>query len=217
MTRALGSRLVRNLGLAQLLILATLLFAAMAMPAWAHGDELHGDEPVAAHDMAGEMTAEMPTELTAEMMQEMASQEPPAFSLSKVLRNLHPATVHFAIALFVVAATTQVIAMRSPSRDLDAAIRIMVIAGGAGAVIAAVFGWIHTGLWFAGDITMQGHRWLGSILAVVGGGMAIAAWQKLGNPAVMKSLVIIMALAVLVQSFLGGELGHGVGHMFAGT
>ena len=52
------------------------------------------------------------------------------------------------------------------------------IGDAGGAVIAAIFGWIHTGLWFGGDTAMQLHRWNGMLIAVLGVVLAALAHRR---------------------------------------
>src|SRR3546814_3320287 len=92
-----------------------------------------------------------------------------------VLKKLHPATIHFPIALFLMAAATELFVMRRKGAGLESAVRVLVYGGAIGAVVAVLFGWIHTGLWFGGDTVMQVHRWTGMLIAVLGIEMAYLA------------------------------------------
>ncbi|MDF1835124.1 MAG: hypothetical protein P1U62_09625 [Alteraurantiacibacter sp. bin_em_oilr2.035] len=131
-----------------------------------------------------------------------------------LLRNLHPATVHFAIALFVVAGLTEAVGVFHPSTEFEGTVRIMVMAGAAGAIIAAVFGWIHTGLWLGGDGTMQLHRWIGMAIALVGTAAAIVANNRPQSRTLLRAALIILTIAIVAQGYLGGELAHGAGHLW---
>src|SRR3546814_5558009 len=84
------------------------------------------------------------------------------------LKSLHPATVHFPIALLLMAALTELFVMVRRTPEREAAVKIMIYGGAAGAVVAALFGWIHTGPWFGGDTVMQLHRWNGMLIAALG-------------------------------------------------
>ena len=202
----LSERLVR--WLAALLLACA---AISAQPALAHGEEPHSEKEErqqASEDREGSDAAEADVE-GAEPAADM-----PDRSLGMLLSNLHPATVHFAIALFLVAGLTELVGLARPSPGLDAAVRVMVLAGAIGAVVAALFGWIHTGLWFGGQQVMQTHRWLGTGIAVVG---VIAAWLYRDTDryrTIARLILFALAIAVLVQGWLGGELAHGAGHLF---
>ncbi|MEW4467005.1 DUF2231 domain-containing protein [Parasphingorhabdus sp. JC815] len=130
-----------------------------------------------------------------------------------VLKALHPATVHFPIALFLMAALTELVIIARKGTGLEPAVRVLVYGGAAGAVVSAIFGWIHTGLWFGGDAAMQVHRWNGMLIAVLGLAMAYLASRALANRTPLRAAIFAMAALVLVQGFLGGELAHGANHL----
>jgi uncharacterized membrane protein len=201
------------------------LFASLALifsatVAFAHGDEKHGDEAnrpavttaVAAqpgHDMEAMGTAAVSSGTT----QSHDAEQVDSNGIVGALKSLHPATVHFPIALFLMAALTELFVMSRRTPEREAAVKIMIYGGAAGAVVAALFGWIHTGLWFGGDTVMQLHRWNGMLSAALG---LISAWIAYRNPqsriALRLTLFLIAAL-LIVQGFMGGELAHGLNHL----
>ena len=185
----------------------------LATGAQAHGDEKH-DEAEAELSMSA--AAETPGDGVSVQEAELESHDEvsEAVGVSKVLKNLHPATVHFPIALLLVAALVQAAALARGSARLENAVRVMAVAGGVGATVAAVFGWIHTGIWTGGDATMQLHRWIGSALGLAG---PVIAWLALKPEAgrwAYITLLFAAALAVIVQGYLGAELSHGAGHLW---
>src|SRR3546814_11996015 len=97
-----------------------------------------------------------------------------------VLKKLHPATIHFPIALFLMAAATELFVMRRKGAGLESAVRVLVYGGAIGAVLAILFGWIHTRLWFGGDTVIQVYRWHRMIRAEIG---RESVWDK-GEPVV---------------------------------
>ena len=129
------------------------------------------------------------------------------------LKKLHPATIHFPIALFLMAAATELFVMRRKDAGLESAVRVLVHGGAIGAVVAVLFGWIHTGLWFGGDAVMQVHRWNGMLIAVLGLAMAYLASRASASRTALRAAIFAMAALVLVQGFLGGELAHGANHL----
>ncbi len=199
-------------------LLLLLLFGAsvLAAPATsAHGEETHEEEPTA--QSVEEPVTEPEQDLAVggragESVDTGAADEAAGFLT--ILKNLHPASVHFAIALFLVAAAAELVQLARPSEKLQAAVDVMCIAGGAGAVLAAIFGWLHTGFWFGGETSMQIHRWLGSGLALVGAILAISVGRGGTNRNIQRVLLVSLAIAVLVQGYLGGELAHGAGHLW---
>ena len=82
-----------------------------------------------------------------------------------------------------------------------------------GGVLAALFGWIHTGLWFGGDFVMQVHRWNGMLVAVLGIAAAWIAYRASGSRAALRALLFPIAALLIVQGFMGGELAHGLNHL----
>ncbi|MFB0611188.1 DUF2231 domain-containing protein [Aurantiacibacter poecillastricola] len=199
------------------------LLLVMSLPAFAHGEEPHDEQPEASETAGTEQAAHhggeettSPAEVSGGMSDPgVLPDPPPDASIGTLLTNLHPATVHFAIALFLVAGIVEGIAVLRPSPRLLAATDVMLVAGGAGAVIAALFGWIHTGLWLGGDATMQVHRWIGTGLAIIGAGLAVLGWKGPENRNLLRAVLVIVVIAVLLQGYLGGELGHGAGHLWA--
>src|SRR3546814_14826531 len=77
------------------------------------------------------------------------------------------------------AALTELFVMVRRTPEREAAVKIMIYGGAAGAVVAALFGWVHTGPWFGGDTVMQLHRWNGMLIAALG---MVAAWNGFRNP-----------------------------------
>ena len=130
-----------------------------------------------------------------------------------VLKKLHPATIHFPIALFLLAALAELFVMAGRGAAAEPAVRVLIYGGAAGAVVAALFGWIHTGLWFGGDAIMQFHRWNGMLIAALGLALAALAYRPREGRALLRTGLFAMAALILLQGFLGGELAHGPDHL----
>lgn len=193
----------------------------IASPSLAHSEEEHGGQAAQADQTAGSEdsgpAAETPD---GEMGGASAGHGDAAESgqqnggVVSALKSLHPATVHFPIALLLMAALTEFFAIRRAGQGLQTATNVMIYGGGAGAVVAAVFGWIHTGIWFGGDTVMQVHRWNGTALAVIGTVLAVlAARPPAGGRTALRTLLFVAAALILVQGYLGGELAHGPNHL----
>ncbi len=214
----------------------TLMCAALlsVSPAYAHGDEQHGEtasvaaSSESAHDNDGStQTGGAPGESAeaghggggdgsaghgeAAGGHDEASEGGGGFV--GLLKKLHPATVHFPIALFLMAVLTELFVMSRRTSGLEPAVRVMIYGGAAGAAVAALFGWIHTGLWFGGETAMQVHRWNGTLLAIFGVVLAGVAYGRRENRSALRVLLFLIAAGVLVQGFLGGELAHGPNHL----
>lgn len=193
-------------------ILAAMLIA-VAQPAFAHGPEGHGGEQqdeAAAPAAASAQTARVEAEpaKTAQVDRPASQHEDDTAS---VWTRLHPATVHFPIALLLVAGLVEALAIGRSSPALASAATVMVRAGAVGAVVAALFGWIHTGLWFGGEPIMQWHRWTGTSLAIAAPLAAVLANRTDRRP--LRVVLFLIALAILVQGYWGGELAHGPNHL----
>ena len=199
--------------------------AAVMLPALAvaHGDEIHDaaaeQAPAPAQPLAEEQpVANMKETMAMPPVSQAAETPHPRAAPSpavQLLKNLHPATVHFPIALLLAAALAELgAAVRSSSRMRSAA-EVMTIAGAAGTAVAALFGWIHTGLWLGGDLAMQAHRWIGTGLVLLAAAAGWLALKPLESRALFRFLLAVIAGLLLVQGYLGGELAHGAGHLFA--
>ena len=141
--------------------------------------------------------------------------ETDAHETGSVIRNVHPAFVHFPIALLLMAALAELAAMRRPGGRLRPAAEVMAAIGGVSATVAALFGWIHTGLWFGGESTMVWHRWIGTALALIGPLIALIALRAPEKRTAFRMLLFTAALLLIVQGWLGAELSRGAGHLFA--
>ncbi len=191
---------------------AILVLLLLAQPLLAHGEERHGEARADAAPVSAPST-ESPTAPEA-----LAAEKAPARLAAEhdadpgsIWTSLHPATVHFPIALLLAAALAEFVSVFRPSARLTNAASVMAWGGAAGAVVAALFGWIHTGFWFAGDATMQWHRWTGTGLAVVAPVAAIFSMRANRWP--FRILLLATTLALLAQGYWGGELAHGPNHL----
>lgn len=209
-----------------LLIATSLLWIG---PVYAHGDEKHGEaasvaassEKRGAHDPAdmADMHAQGDQAAGGHDAAVMAHgdaaghADESATGAAAVLKKLHPATIHFPIALFLMAALTELFVIARRGAGLEAAVGVLVYGGAAGAVVAAVFGWIHTGLWFGGDAVMQVHRWTGMLIAVLGIVLAALVRRPRKSRTLLRTGIFSVAILVLIQGALGGELAHGPNHL----
>ena len=204
-----------------------LLFAALAITvasvslspqAAAHENHMKavkaGSQPAKA-GAPGMPPSEMQQQMEAHAA-EMEAQESKSFPerLINWFGRMHPFAVHFPIALFPVALVSLVLARkRGEAVEL---IRALIIVAGAGAVVAAALGWLNGGLTLTDiDTVLMLHRWLGTALGLIGGGVAIWAWRRRSsvNSGAMVGALGFTVILLLVQGFLGASVTHGMEHM----
>ena len=130
------------------------------------------------------------------------------------LGKLHIVAIHFPIALIVGAFGVEVVGLRRKHHIWRSAARTMLVIGAFGAVIAASLGWFAGGFYLTDrNLVLTAHRYLGMAIAI---SSVLLAWAGLRrfDPAVrddriFAALLGLLALAVLVQGFLGGTFMHG--------
>jgi uncharacterized membrane protein len=146
----------------------------------------------------------------------MEAKEPKSFPerLINWFGRMHPFAVHFPIALFPVALVALMLARRRG--ETVELIRGLIVVAGIGSVIAAALGWLNGGLTLQDtDQVLMFHRWLGTVLGLVGGLLGLWAWRRRGSVhgrGMVFALGAVVAL-LLVQGFLGASVTHGMEHM----
>ncbi len=201
------------------LVLAVFATLALLPPAPAHQN--HQKAKAAAAQLRDDVPeqASPPSAMQVRMgdhMEAMAAQEPKPL-VSRLLDwfgRMHPFAVHFPVALFPVALVALVLARRRG--ETVELIRGLIVVAGAGAVLAAALGWLNGGLTVQDiDQVLMLHRWLGTLLGLVGGTLALWAWRRrdaVQGRGMVQALVAVVAL-LLVQGFLGASVTHGMEHM----
>ncbi len=147
-----------------------------------------------------------------------------------ILARLHPVLVHFPIALITAAALGEgasIVATRRRWKDraagLTVAVRCMLMVGGAGAVVAAMMGWLagaQSHLTGEPAVYLTLHRWLGTAVAVVAAALGVWAGrdyaQCTAKPHVAFQVSLaVCALLVGLVGHLGGSLTYGIGWLTA--
>ncbi|HEX8215208.1 MAG TPA: hypothetical protein VF582_07035 [Allosphingosinicella sp.] len=95
--------------------------------------------------------------------------KPWAVRMADWIGRLHPFAVHFPLALFPISWVALVLGRRRV--DAEPLLRSLIIVAGASAAVASALGWINGGFALAGaDPLLLWHRWVGTGLAVAGGG-----------------------------------------------
>jgi len=160
-----------------------------------------------------------PSEMQQQMekhVEKMEAEQPKSFvqRLTGWFGRMHPFAVHFPVALFPVALVALVLARRRG--ETVELIRALIVVAGAGSVLATMLGWLNGGLNLQDtDNILMLHRWVGTLLGLIGGATAAWAWRSRGSVE-SRTMVATLALTVallFVQGFLGASVTHGWEHM----
>ncbi len=193
------------------------LLVALSVPAFAHKEH---DKQKATQTATTDVQPRIVSPgAVHEMMEDQAEamKPPPKTGLARLadwIGRVHPFAVHFPIALFPIAWLALLLARRRG--DTIDVIRSLIVVAGAASVGAALLGWINGGLVLSDkDPILAAHRWIGTALGLVGGGIGLWAWRRASsvNSRAMVASLGLITLALLVQGWLGGALVHGADHM----
>jgi len=150
---------------------------------------------------------------TPEQALEAAIAENRVTSTGDFLGRLHPIAAHFPVALLLIAALAELLLALRPALGLETTVRFLVAGGAIGALVAALLGWFAAG-WRLSDRsqTLGIHRWNGSAVAGVA---FLAAWFafRSNRRSGLRVTLAILAVALVVQGYLGGEMVFGPNHL----
>lgn len=149
----------------------------------------------------------------------LAAAEALSFSPIKLFGRMHVLVVHFPVALLTVLALIEALRWRRKSDSPDRTVTLLAILAGAGAVVAAVMGWIEAGDtgWGGKSAEAQAlllHRWLGvttAVLALVVTALALRR-QLADSPRLTLAYRVVLfpaALLVGAAGHFGGVAVHG--------
>ncbi len=160
--------------------------------------------------MLGLLVLAFPAGLMAATLQNAGE----TFWLWRFLGRLHPLAVHFPVSLLLFAALLELFTLRNYAHKLRPGIDLLVWAGVAGALVAAVLGWLLATVEDYGGSTVDIHQWTGVATAVLGLGLLYFLRKTDGgtNPAAVKafrSLLFFSALGVSLAGHFGASLTHG--------
>jgi uncharacterized membrane protein len=206
--------------------LALALALSVSAPAFAH--EAH-EKAAAARTQVATPTAAVPeggVMAMPGMAQDMdhgammadEAPKPMPQRLYRWLGAMHPAAVHFPIALFLVAALLEIAALTLRRPVLTQGTRVIIALAAISALAAVALGWLAMGLPGKDDVTHTYHRWLGTSIAALG---LLCWWAKehwVRKPGRDRELIYIglltvTAAAVVFNGLLGGMLTHGMRHL----
>jgi uncharacterized membrane protein len=164
------------------------------------------------------------------------SPHPEVAVVVEFLGNLHPAAVHFPVALIVVAAAAELAASLKKNPELAGTGRFVLAFGAVFGVVSGVLGFMaSSGRVFAPELkfSLDFHR----ISGIAAAGLAVLAtalaWGS--RPAgvsaaydegaegssvsvrrkLYRVILIFAVLAVLLAAYFGAEVTHGPGHLFS--
>ncbi len=138
---------------------------------------------------------------------------PADFDAADYLGRLHPAVVHFPIALLLAAALAELLLILRPASGLGVVVRFLTWTGAAGAVTATALGWFAGGFRLTDrHETLAYHRWNGSAVAALSLLAAMVA-SRAERRTFLRIPLAALSAAIVWQGWLGGELTHGEGHL----
>lgn len=159
------------------------------------------------------LLAGLPNGLMAETVQ-AAGEEQATFWLWQFMGRLHPLAVHFPVGLLLFAALLELLTLKNFNGKLRPGINLLVWAGVAGAVIAAVLGLLLATIEAYGGSTLNIHQWTGISTAVLGLVVLYFLYQvtekgKLGKVKAFRASLFITSLGVAIAGHFGASLTHG--------
>jgi uncharacterized membrane protein len=131
-----------------------------------------------------------------------------------LIGKLHPLLVHFPIALVLIAALAELLAMASPRPAWRTVAVANVRAGAALGVVTAITGWLLASLPVVDAVPpLEWHRWIG----IAGAAGAVAAALMSSDSRVesrrsvwrYRTALFAAALLVMIAGHLGGTLVWG--------
>jgi hypothetical protein len=133
----------------------------------------------------------------------------------ELVGRYHVLAVHFPIALLTVGAALALLDSRRSTPGRSGAAQACLAIGAAGAVAAALLGWLHAEhVSFGGAMqrTLEAHRWWGTSAALFAVATLAFGWAA-GGSAVARRMrrasIALAAIAVAIAGHLGGSLAYG--------
>lgn len=220
------------------ILIGMLLTLGLSAPALAHKDhnkkaqaaaaQASGDHAAMGHNTATPRATDLPsgapdtaaTDAASieigehDERQDLAEGKPFFVRLLDWLGRFHTSVVHFPVGLTLGAIIAEIVGSRRRDPRWQWSARVMLGIAAVGAVISAGLGWINAGFYVVDtDGVLTAHRWLGTLLAVLGILLVYVASRSGRQPeqprAAYWTLLALTGVGIAVQGYLGGSLVHG--------
>jgi uncharacterized membrane protein len=142
----------------------------------------------------------------------------PTTMAGRLMGRMHPAIVHFPIALVTVAAVLEAWQIVRRKDTINPATPVCLVLGALSAIVASTFGWLWDS-YEPGGKNVDLHQWIGigataaAVFAVI---LLIKAAQSSPARMALRGFVFASAAAVGLTGYLGGDLVHGKNHLLKG-
>jgi uncharacterized membrane protein len=131
-----------------------------------------------------------------------------------IIARLHPLVVHFPIALVLVAAAAELVAIATGDRRYRTVAVINLRAGGVFAFLAVIAGWrLASAPGIETTPLLEWHRWLGAAAAMLTVAATIATFQDERQP----SRLVVYRIALVCAASLVAVAGHSGGLLVWGA
>jgi uncharacterized membrane protein len=125
-----------------------------------------------------------------------------------IIGRLHPLLLHFPIALVLIAAAAELVAIRTEHRTLRVVAVANVRVGALCAVAAALTGWLLASASVVDDVrSLEWHRWIGTAAAVATIGAALASTGMDRQSPKLRWLYRIVLFWAAALVAIAGHLG----------
>jgi uncharacterized membrane protein len=139
-----------------------------------------------------------------------------ALSFWQWLGKLHPATVHFPIALLLTAVVSELLLAATGNELYRHSTRVVMWGGVVGAVLSAPLGWLFAEPLADDDWLLRAHRVSGTATALLGVVALVLCerfYRRGDGELPFRVALGLCALAVGAAGLLGGSLVYGIDHL----
>lgn len=137
-----------------------------------------------------------------------------------LLGRLHPAVVHFPIALVTIAAVLETLQLLRRKPTLHTATPACLVFGALSGVVAAAFGWFLEDAEGGGGAVVDWHKWIGiasAVFGVIAALFLVRAAASASARIALRATLFLGAALVGLTGYLGGELVFGTNHLMKGV